>query len=64
MPAMHPYYFILQVPDEYRRLPPGLPPRDRQSYSAALRSVEDTALFLKPGQSAQLSRWEQKLASF
>ena len=47
---------MTQVPEEYRRLPPSLGPGDRQSYSAALRSVEDTALFLKPGQSAQLSR--------
>ena len=45
-----------QVPEEYRKLPPSLGPRDRQSYSSALRNVEDTALFLKPGQSAQLSR--------
>ena len=47
------------VPEEYRKLP-DLPKDERQSYSFALKCIEDLALFLKPSQSGNLSRPMQR----
>ena len=47
------------VPDEYRKLP-DLPKDERNSYSFALKCIEDLALFLKPSQSGNLSRPMQR----
>jgi len=47
------------VPDEYRKMP-SLPPYQKPHYSKAIKCIEELALFLKPSQSAQLSRPMQR----
>ena len=47
------------VPEEFRQLP-ALPPSEKQSYSVSMKCIEELALYLRPAQSAQLSRPMQR----
>jgi len=47
------------IPDEFRKMP-ALPPYQKPHYSKAVKCIEELAMFLKPSQSAQLSRPMQR----
>ena len=49
-----------QVPEEFRLLPPHLPPAEKQAYSVSRKCIEELALYLRPSHTGQLSRPMQR----
>jgi RING finger/CCCH-type zinc finger protein len=50
-----------EVPEEYRQVPSLGSQQEQEYYSSSVRCIEELALYLKPAQSSQLSRFFQYL---